>query len=182
MTNSVCIAQQLGRRCPNQGEYIVHEHVRLESGRTRKAQIYPRELCRAICRGLQNQIKMDHTGQFLLMEMNNNGATSRELMNVAKELASKYRIVEEPISDEVEMVWDDVSGAEFDPTQVKRARAEEVEYVRKMGLYNKVPIRQCYEKTGKGPISVRWIDINKGDQNTPNYQVSGARDQYLQKG
>ena len=39
-----------------------------------------------------------------------------------------------------------------------------------MGLYVKVPIAECLGKTGKQPISVRWIDINKGDQESPNYR------------
>ena len=68
------------------------------------------------------------------------------------------------------MAWDDVSGAELNPKEVKKARAEEIEYVRRMNLYTKVPISECYAKTGRAPITVRWIDINKGDQTNPNYR------------
>ena len=32
---------------------------------------------------------------------------------------------------------------------VKKARADEIEYVRYMKLYTKVPIRDCIAKTGK---------------------------------
>ena len=39
-----------------------------------------------------------------------------------------------------------------------------------MNLYTKVPTKECYEKTGKAPITVRWIDINNGDQLNPNYR------------
>ena len=39
-----------------------------------------------------------------------------------------------------------------------------------MQLYEKVPIKTCFEETGKAPITVRWIDINKGDQENPNYR------------
>ena len=28
----------------------------------------------------------------------------------------------------------------------------------------KTDIEECYEKTGKAPIRVRWLDINKGDE------------------
>ena len=42
--------------------------------------------------------------------------------------------------------------------------------MRSMDLYEKVPIQQCYEKTSKAPISTRWIDINKGDQDNSNYR------------
>ena len=58
-TNSVGIAEKFNRRCPNRHGDIIHKHVTLESGRTRAAQVYPEDLCRAICEGLQDQIRMD---------------------------------------------------------------------------------------------------------------------------
>ena len=39
-----------------------------------------------------------------------------------------------------------------------------------MNLYDKVPIDECYKAIGRAPISVRWIDINKGDVDNPNYR------------
>ena len=39
-----------------------------------------------------------------------------------------------------------------------------------MQLYDKVPINECKRATGKMPITVRWIDINKGDNEKPNYR------------
>ena len=53
---------------------------------------------------------------------------------------------------------------------VREARKEEVEYIRKMNLYTKVPIKECLEKTGKQPIQTMWIDVNKGDNTNPNYR------------
>ena len=61
-------------------------------------------------------------------------------------------------------------GAQPDPTAVRAARIEEVEYIHKMALYTKVPLTECKNKTGKAPISVRWIDVNKGDLGKPNYR------------
>ena len=55
----------------------------------------------------------------------------------------------------------------MDVSQVKRARQDEIEYVHKMKLYDKVPIADCYAKTGKALITVRWIDIYKGTTNSP---------------
>ena len=105
----------------------------------------------------------------LLLETDASNATSKDPMKVAEELKTKYEIVEEPDHEEFGMAWDDVSGAELDPGKVRKARAEEVEYVRKMRLYEKVPVTQCYQRIGKPPITVRWIDINKGDVQSPNY-------------
>lgn len=170
MTNSVCIAQQLSQRCPNKAGYQVHRHVRLEDGRTKQAQVYPKELCKAICLGIQKQIRADTAGQFLLLESGNQNVSSKELMNVSRELETKYQTVEEPQSTSLEQAWDDVSGAELDPEKVKKARAEEIEYTHKMQLYEEVPVRDCYNKTGRGPITVCWIDINKVDNQSPNYR------------
>ena len=63
-----------------------------------------------------------------------------------------------------------MSGAALDPSAVKVARAEEIDYVRKIGLYTKVSIDECYQKNGKAPIIVRWMDVNEGDSTNPNYR------------
>ena len=93
-----------------------------------------------------------------------------ELKKSAERLKWKYKIVEEEHEDQMEAAWDDVTGAELDPDKVRTARKEEVEYIRKMGLYNKVNETECWKQTGKAPIKVRWIDVNKGDIKDPNYR------------
>ena len=50
-----------------------------------------------------------------------------------------------------EYAVDDVSGAFLDPKMVNKVRADEIEYVRAMKLYTKVPISDCIAKTGKQP-------------------------------
>ena len=69
-----------------------------------------------------------------------------------------------------EVAWADVSGAALKPDEARRARAEEIKYVHDMRLFEQVPIDQCYARTGKAPMSTRWVDINKGDQDHPNYR------------
>lgn len=171
MTNSPCIAQSLSRRCPNTTNTMIHQHIRLEGGRTRAAQIYPPELCKAICEGFKAQLEADRKGQFLLAEIqqdgNNNGG---DMVNASRELKGRYETVVEDNSEEMDTAWGDVSGAELNPAAVRAARAEEIEYVHKMNLYAKVPIEECASRTGKQPTSVRWIDINKGDADHPNYR------------
>lgn len=170
MTNSPCIAARLRKQCPNKRGIPVHHHVRLEDGRTKAAQVYPHGLCKAICLGLRDQINMDKRGQFLLMEMDNAPNDAGSLMNMAKKIESKCETMEECNTEELEEAWDDVSGKALDPEQVKRARREEIDYVHKMGLYKKDLVSECYNETGKPPITVRWIDINKGDVDSPNYR------------
>ena len=50
------------------------------------------------------------------------------------------------------------------PDNVKVARAEEMKECAKHQVYAKVTIAECINKTGKTPIGIRWVDINKGDQ------------------
>ena len=40
----------------------------------------------------------------------------------------------------------------------------------KMQVYKKVPKSKCYQMTGKAPIGVRWIDVNKQDTTNPVYR------------
>lgn len=59
MTNSPCIALQLKGRCPNRSGYYMHRHVQLQGGKAKAAQVYPPELCKAVCRGLIKQVEAD---------------------------------------------------------------------------------------------------------------------------
>ena len=54
MTNSWAIAQALNKTCPGG-----HTHAWLDQGRAKKAAIYPKQLCEAICRGLDKQKNHD---------------------------------------------------------------------------------------------------------------------------
>ena len=72
---------------------------------------------------------------------------------------------EEMLEDEMSNIaWDDVSGEALDPEKVKEARRAEMCYYSKMGVYRKAPISERFAKTGKAPIGVRWVDVNKGDR------------------
>ena len=72
--------------------------------------------------------------------------------------------------DDYRQFWDDVSGEPLDTEGVLQARKEELVEVHKHGVYKKVPISQCLERTGKPPIGTRWVDINKGDNVHPEFR------------
>ena len=63
---------------------------------------------------------------------------------------------------------DDLTGQRLDSTLVKAARKLEMDYVKSKGLWLKKPTKECFERTGKPPGSVRWADTNKGDDKSPN--------------
>ena len=65
---------------------------------------------------------------------------------------------------------DDLSGADLLPELAAEARNEEVKYFKSRRVYEKVPIEECWHQTGKPPIAVRWVDINKSDETFENYR------------
>lgn len=138
MTNASEIAEELKCNCDG-----THQHVKLLSGRARRAEVYPDEVCFKIMRGLMNQMKKDGR-----IQRGGIGAVMAE--------------------DETEDDWneadDDVTGEQLDAEGVKQARRDEIEEIKKHRVYTKVPVKDCWDKTGKAPIKTRWLDINKGDK------------------
>ena len=64
--------------------------------------------------------------------------------------------------------YDDMSGDMLDPALVEKARQLEVEYLKKMKVYD-VMSRQEFKKRGQGKlIKGRWLDVNKGDSGSPD--------------
>ena len=57
---------------------------------------------------------------------------------------------------------DDLSGENLPQEGVRLARKEEVGYMEGRKLWTPKPVKECWEKTGKAPVSVRWVDISKG--------------------
>ena len=68
-----------------------------------------------------------------------------------------------------EYAQDDVSGVELDPNLVKQARAAEMTFFKRMKVYTRVPRAMQRMKGGK-LIGVRWLDVNKGDMEAPDYR------------
>ena len=65
---------------------------------------------------------------------------------------------------------DDLTGQPLRDELVRAARAKELDFFCSKGVWMKVPRRRSFEKTGRPPISVRWVDVNKGDEHEPNYR------------
>ena len=91
-------------------------------------------------------------------------------MDEAQRLKEQCKTVEQDDGAEFVSAYDDVSGAPLDPAKVYEAKKEEVKFIRDMKLYHEVPIKECWERIGKIPITTKWIDINKGDNVNPKYR------------
>ena len=66
-------------------------------------------------------------------------------------------------------VHDTTSGVKLDPELIARARAEEMDFVKKdLDAYHYDTVSNCKAKTGKSPVPVSWVDVNKGDAQRPS--------------
>ena len=169
MSSSEEVLRIMDRRCSNesQSKDHNHRHVYLIQGRSKAAQVYPREFCERLCEGIAAQKKVDKLG-----------LKSRPLMSLdeMKSAAKGGKGDECPSealneSDGTGMTAiDDITGQELDPKFMIKARKDEIAYFREMGVYDKVDVSESWKVTGKAPIAVRWVDINKGDTANPNYR------------
>ena len=50
----------------------------------------------------------------------------------------------------------------------KQAETEEVEFMQKIRLYDVVSNSECWDKTGRPPISTKWVRVNKGTPEAPD--------------
>lgn len=153
MTNSKCIGKELQQRCDGQ-----HQHQRLVSGRAAEAARYPPELCRAICRGLMEELRRKEDGIQSLCVVR---ATDKVVYSATDRNAEH--------EDEDIGAWDDLSGEILDTQMVKKARLKEIEYVNDKKVWVKVKRSEAQRKGWK-VIKGKWIDLNKGDKERPNYR------------
>jgi hypothetical protein len=70
--------------------------------------------------------------------------------------------VEEDEEDEATGAWDDVHGGDLPLKDVVAARKEEVGYMEGRKIWSLRPIQDCWKDTERAPVSVRWVDTNKG--------------------
>ena len=133
----------------------------------RAAAIYPFELCRSILRGMKNQLRKDgilKEGECGMLGANFIDEDSAAATNwdaglcevLAVALKSKYK--------------DAQTGQPLEEGRVAAARREELEYFRQKGVGTKVSKNEAFARTGKAPISGKWVDVNKGDEEGPNYR------------
>ena len=168
-SNSNEVLKRIRIKCPNKGgPGEKHEHIQLEGALTKSAQVYPRPFCKAVCEGIAAEKRLRSLGL--------ESWSLDEISVAVKEALTDERYGEDPSrdlhEDEAEMMQasDDMTGEALDPKEVKKARKEEIVYFKAMKVYCKVPMEECWKETGRKPIGVRWVDINKGDKSNINYR------------
>ena len=63
---------------------------------------------------------------------------------------------------------DDLTGLPLRPELCVEARRQEIEYFRSKCVWELRPIAEARRRMGRSPISVRWVETNKGDDDNPN--------------
>eukprot|EP00971_Amphidinium_carterae_P332456 6466627-Amphidinium_carterae.2 len=65
-------------------------------------------------------------------------------------------------------VHDTTSGQPLDATLVAAGCKQEMDFLKGLGAYEYSTVSECMERTGKPPVSVGWVYVNKGDSVSPN--------------
>ena len=132
----------------------------LRSGaNARDAAKYPRDLCRAVLKGIRNQMKRDgllKNGCYGVQVADDEAEIERQMRGPDQGYSGAYR--------------DDLTGQVLRDDLVKVARAAELAYFNSKKVWRKVPRSTAKAVSGRAPISVRWVDVNKGDDLHPNYR------------
>ena len=101
---------------------------------------------------------------------------TQEEQEVLKHVAEIFVGSEADDDGESGCAWDDVHGKCLDLSKVREARQEEIEYMKLKGIWAEVDRDESYSKTGKKPVSVRWVDMNKGSDEVPDFREKGDKD------
>ncbi len=175
ISNSKEVLKKVEKKCPNDGgPGAHHEHVHLVDGRAKQAQVYPRAFCRAVCEGVAAEKRIRALGvkakPMLSMEEMQQIAHISGAKAKDGESASDALHEEEVDEGKWTIAVDDQTGEPLCPKMVRIARKEEIAYFKERDVYEKVKLSECWEATGKNPIGVKWVDINKGDKTNPYYR------------
>ncbi|CAK0877935.1 unnamed protein product [Prorocentrum cordatum] len=149
LTNSAEIARELTRRCPGCARHC--QTVGLGRRDMRIIERYPPKRVAAVLRGLRRE------------------AIARGQLGA---LEAGPHLGEPPIWDAYPEYYTEIvhniSGAALDPELVAAGRKEEMEFLRGLGAYVYDTKQRCREETGRAPVPMIWVDVNKGDDRKPN--------------
>ena len=159
MSNAPRLLEKLTKRCagrggqcsrPNGGRHVT------ASGRVAKdAARYTDALCKAIVHGMVDE--MQWRGIWRRGEVGLHAVTDEDsAAQMAEGCSGRFR--------------DDITGQLLRDDLVREARAKELQYFCDKGVWVKRPKSEARQKTGRGAISVRWVDVNKGDDLRPRYR------------
>jgi hypothetical protein len=116
-------------------------------------------LCQAIFRGITRQGRDDSIlkdGCFGFRVRDDDADVEAPIRGPAQGYSGKH--------------FDDLTGRVLKDSLVQEALAKELLYFHSKGVWVKRPKGMARGKTGRSAITVRWVDVNKGDDMVPNYR------------
>ena len=181
LSNSPELIKALSRRCSGRGGACSRRgggrHVSVSGRVAREAAVYPFKLCRAILEGCTNQLMANgkmKAGMLGLQPQFEEDVVlyydhaTGALLEGEDAIAAEKVFAVQP--QHHENFRDSVTGQPLRAELVRAARKLELEYFDAKQVWEKRPRSEALAKTGKAPITVRWIDTNKGDDEQPNYR------------
>ena len=177
MTNAPCLASSLGKRCKGRGGACSREkggRHQVVQGRAmcKKSQQYSFELCKSILMGCRRQLIED--GRLVLgvigIQRPEENLSERQLLNIVIRYADEDPEVPLAVTDLHHKFTDSITGQPLNTDLVHAARKKELEYFAAKRVWRKVPRADAMRLQGKPPITVKWIDVNKGDDENHNYR------------
>ena len=158
MSNAPKVLERLTRRCAGRDGTCSRSkggrHVQASGRVAKDAARYSDGLCRAMVRGMVDEMRSRVIWR--PGEEGMHAVTDEDGAQAMIGCSGKYR--------------DDISGQLLRDGLVHEARAKELKYFTDKGVWIKRPKNEARQKTGKGAISVRWVDVNKGDDLCPRYR------------
>ena len=162
ISNSACVLAKLQRRCTGVGGMCSHKpgqrHRHCEGKIARDAQEYIQSLCHAMIRGMHDQLIKDGIAEVGMVGLH--AAAEEALEEVGKSPADGFS----------GKYTDDLTGQVLNDTLVREARAKELDYFKAKGVWQKILRSDTRKFTSRRPVTVRWVDVNKGDDLHPNYR------------
>ena len=162
MSNAVELLKHLNKRCHGNkwcSRSKGGEHVTVQGALTKKTAIYSSKLCRAIIKGMTAQLHADgrmKPGEIGIHALDDDEAVNSSMKGPSEGFSGAYR--------------DDLTKQVLRDDLVHEARRKELDYFTSKGVWVKKPKAEARLRTGRGPISVRWVDVNKGDDLNPRYR------------
>ena len=146
LTSSLELAKVLQGVCSNERGKDLHRHVHLiGGGQATAAAEYPVKMVRAVLRGMRRQLERD--GKWSPMNAFDAGPVpeddERTWMARQEEAYGLY--------------WDDVNGGYLPAKEVEQARKEELNWMVKKDVFEKVPRSEFSGKL----LTMKWVDTRK---------------------
>ena len=70
----------------------------------------------------------------------------------------------------------------LDENLSRQAEAEEIDCMKKIQLYDVVETAECWAKTGKPPVTTKWVRVNKGTSEVPDVRCRLVARDFKPKG